>query len=217
MKKTIHRLARIHQGADIFVLGNGPSVTSHDLNRLSGRLVIGMNGSTLLESQCNFHSQYYVLSDARFLNNPEKRSLATSQLHPSTVRVLRAELAKDDEAGLPHETHLVKALGKNGFSHDLARGYFFGCTTTMLAIHLAAFLGARRIILLGVDFRYGKEQRRFYSESAPDPVDPFLSIQLWNIHNAVRELSEVGVDVVMCTRHSNLAPYVPWVEFESIA
>lgn len=214
--KAIRSLQNTHQGEDIFVLGNGPSVTSHDLNRLNGRIVIGMNGSTLLEQSYNFYTQYYALSDARFLNNPEKRHLSTSSLHPDTVRVLRAELSADDEVGLPNETHLVKALGKNGFSHDLARGYFFGCTTTMLAVHLAAYLGAARIIMLGVDFRYGKDQRRFYSESAPDPVDPFLSIQLWNIHNAARELSAVGVELLMCTRHSNLAPYIPWTEFDDV-
>jgi hypothetical protein len=107
----------------------------------------------------------------------------------------------------------VKARGKNGFSDDLKRGFYFGCTTSMLAIQLAYYAGSSQIVLLGNDFRYPRSQPRFYHESNPQPPDPFLSVQLWNVRLACRELAARGVAMFLCTRDSNLAPYVPYRDF----
>lgn len=203
-------------GRTVFVLANGPSIRSHDLGLLRGLHVIGMNASPILERQNGIETDYYVVSDARFLTHPEKRSLATSLPSTRTRRVLREELRAVDAPRLVDSTYYVKAVGKNGFSDDLHRGFYFGCTTSMLAIQLAAYIGAARIVLLGNDFRYPKDQPRFYRETRPQEPDPFLSIQIWNVRNAWRELRARGKEMVICTRATNLAPYVPYAPFEQL-
>lgn len=210
--KNCRELRRTLTERTVYVLGNGPSIVSHDLSRLRGRPVIGMNASPLLEAQYGFKAGYYVLSDARFLSHPDKGPIATG-MASDVVRILREELiAYDDPQWIP-KTFYVRTLGKNGFSHDLRRGYYFGCTTTMLAIQFAAYAGAKRIVLLGTDFRYPKDKPRFYPESSPQPEDPFLSIQLWNIRNAFLELRIRGTDLVICTTETNLRPYIPYLDF----
>ena len=214
--KNIRNLKDSRRGERAFILGNGPSILDTDLSCLKGELVIGMNGSPLLEEQFDFHASHYALSDARFLNNPDKHYVCTSALKNDVVRVLRYELQMDDDPEQRDRTHYVRSMGKNGYSFHLCRGYYFGCTTSMLALQLASYIGSKEIYLLGMDFKYTAENRRFYEEKHPDPVDPFLSVQLWNMRNAYQLLKERGVSVAMCSKYSNLRPYLPYQEFNDL-
>lgn len=175
-----------------------------------------MNGSPILDRTYGFESDYYVVSDARFLSHPEKRELATNLPSKRTLRVFRGDLRSVDAHTLTSSTYYVRVLGKNGFSTDLRRGFYFGCTTSMLAIQLAYYAGASKIVLLGNDFRYPKGQPRFYHETSPQAHDPFMSIQIWNIRNSFLELRKLGVEMSICTQRTNLAPYVPFVPFDDL-
>jgi hypothetical protein len=216
-QRDIRQLHDRLSGATIFVLGNGPSVKEHDLRRLRGLAVIGMNASPLLDREYGFSSSHYVVSDLRFLTHPDKRVYATSQyLGSDTIRVFRQELRSADVPELIPRTYYVKAIGKNGFSSDLSQGFYFGCTTSLMAVQLAAFLGGRRIVLLGNDFRYPRYQPRFYQEKSSQDPDPFLSIQLWNMRNAYRALRGRGVELCICSRNTNLVPYIPYLPFDEV-
>lgn len=214
---SIGSLRNRELGRSAFILGNGPSILGHDLSCLRHQLVIGMNASSTLERRFGFTSQYYCLSDLRFLNHPDKRPFATTVLRPATVRVVRADLRPHDDPALGPQTCYVRALGRDGFSSSLARGYYYGCTTTMLAIQLAAYLGCRAIHLLGVDLIYRTGQPRFYDEAAPQPEDNFLSVQVWNIANARLALQRRGTELDLCSPRSLLRPYLPFVAFEDVA
>lgn len=216
-RRDVRELAGALRGETVFILGNGPSVREHDLSRLSDHRTIGMNASPLLDREHGFTSDYYVVSDARFLLNPAKREWAIRLPSEKTIRVLRDKLKPFDDPRLANLTYYVRSLGKNGFSADLSRGYYFGCTSSMLAIQLAAYLGCKRIVLLGNDLTYPKGQPRFYREDQPQDHDPFLSIQIWNIHNAMIELRAHDVEMVICTKSSNLVPYIRYVPFDDVA
>jgi len=203
-------------GRRVFILANGPSVNSLDLSLLKDEVVIGMNASTLLEEQNGFHSKYYVVSDLRFITHPEKRPFCTSRLDGSTVRVLRKELEAADDKDLPNRSFYVNALQRDGFSKNLTAGYFFGCTTTMLAIQLGYYLGASEIYLLGCDLRYSPEAPRFYSEPNPQLEDSFTSVQIWNILNAAQLMEAEGRALYNCSAQSFLTPYVDYRNFNSL-
>lgn len=200
-------------GEDIYILGNGPSIKKEDLSLLRGRHSIGLNASPLLEKEFGFTSQYYTVSDTRFITHPEKYKMATEMLDPKTVRVFRKELREFDAKSLPNKTYYLDSLGKNGFSFDLSKGFYFGASTTMLAIQLAYYLGAKRIFLMGVDLRYDGESPRFYSEDDVQEYDHFTSIQLWNIRNAYTLLKNNDVELYNCSAQSLLAPYLPYAKF----
>lgn len=213
---SISSLKNREKGKRAFILANGPSILKEDLFLLKDELTIGMNASTILESQYDFHTKYYVLSDTRFLTHPEKSQLATTQLNSKTVRVLREELREFDNHNLPNKTYYVPALKRDGFSRNLQSGYFFGCTTTMLAIQLAYYLGATEIYLLGCDLKYAAESPRFYKENNPQLEDSFTSIQIWNISNANIKINEEGKRIVNCSEHSFLRPYLDFEPFETL-
>ncbi|KPU61432.1 hypothetical protein AN403_5472 [Pseudomonas fluorescens] len=211
---SIKSLKNKEIGRRAFILANGPSIAKEDLSVLKGELIIGMNASTLLEATYNFHADYYVVSDTRFITHPEKKHLATTALHPDTVRILRSELKDLDHKELANLSYYVPALQRDGFSKNLHAGYFFGCTTTMLAIQLAYYLGASEIYLLGCDLRYSVESPRFYRETNPQLEDSFTSVQIWNIVNASNQLESEGRRLINCSEVSFLRPYI---EFEPFA
>jgi len=214
--KSIRSLKNKEHGRRAFILANGPSIKKEDLSLLKGELVIGMNASTLLEDKYDFSTDYYVVSDTRFITHPDKKKLATDLLAPNTVRVLREELKEFDEPSLQNRTHYLKALQRDGFSENLAAGFFFGCTTTMLAIQLAYHLGVAEVYLLGCDLRYTAESPRFYKENSPQLEDSFTSVQIWNISNASELFHSKGKKLFNCSERSFLRPHVEYKPFREL-
>lgn len=204
------------KGRRAFILANGPSILEENLSLLEGELTIGMNASTMLEKEFGFTTSYYVVSDARFLSAKEKLRWATSELAPLTHRVIRADLESYDQADYAKRTTYVQALSRDGFSTNLSAGYYYGCTTTMLALQLAWHIGCRNVYLLGCDLRYPEESPRFYSEASPQLEDAFTSVQLTNIVAAADVFERGGGKLVNCSERSFLRPYLRYERFDSI-
>ncbi|WP_139460336.1 hypothetical protein [Aeromonas veronii] len=198
-------------GRDIYIVANGHSANDkYVMNKLSDKVVIGMNATPLLCKENSLKLSYYTVSDERFIKDNEKFKIATEVINDDVVRVFRSELKKHDAARLIDATYYVNAIGRDGFSFNLTNGFYFGCTTTMLSIQLAAFLGAKKIYLIGVDLTYPKDKPRFYKEKQPAPIDNFTCVQIKNIHNAFKVLKGKGVDMFICSENSLLRPYIPF-------
>lgn len=203
-------------GKRIFILANGPSVNREDLSLLKDEIVIGMNASTLLEERYDFESNYYVLSDARFLRSDMKRPWATNKLSPSTHRVIRSDIRPYDDPNCTNNTTWVRPLERDGFSLNLTAGFYYGSTTTMLALQLAWHLGSREVLLLGCDLKYPEECPRFYAEDTPQIEDAFASVQLLNIVNAAKIFESEGGVIVNCSENSFIRPYLEFTEFSQL-
>ncbi|MCP4178858.1 MAG: DUF115 domain-containing protein [bacterium] len=212
----ILRYKNKYKNKDIFILGNAPSIKKENLEPLKNSISIGMNASPLLEKEYGFTSQFYVVSDTRFMENEVKRKIATEMVNKSTVRVFRKELIDYDDPSLKRRTCYIRAIGKNGFSFNLVHGYYFGCTTTMLAIQLAYYIGGKNIYLLGNDLKYSKNNARFYNEDKVQVYDKFTSIQIYNMKNAYNILKEKRVNLYNCSSTSLLAPYLPFKLFKNL-
>lgn len=203
-------------GGRAFILANGPSIKEEDLSLLQNEIVIGMNASTMLEKQFNFVSKYYVVSDIRFLNHEEKRQWATTQLHCNTIRILRHELKEYDDFGMKNRSYYVYPLARDGFSKNLNAGFYYGCTTTMLAIQLAYYLGIKTMYLLGCDLKYPSHNPRFYEENNVQVEDSFTSVQISNIVNAAKTIEHEGGKLINCSLKSFLCPYLYSKSFKEI-
>lgn len=213
-KNNIKSLKGKEKGKDIYILANAPSIKKENLSLLKDKVTIGMNANPLLEKEFGFISQYYVVSDKRFINHTEKRKMCTEMLNEKTIRVMRAELEEDDDKNIKNQTYYVRVLGKNGFSMNLHKGYYFGVTTTMLAIQLAAYLGAKNIYILGMDLKYDGSNPRFYKEDDVQEFDSFTSVQIINVRNAYLELKKHSINLYNCSQNSLLYPYLPFKNFE---
>ncbi|MFM5100815.1 hypothetical protein ACEUA1_03195 [Aeromonas veronii] len=200
-------------GKDIYIVANGHSVNDKVvIEALKGKIVVGMNATPLLSKQYGLDINYYTVSDERFLRDKEKYNIATDLLGKDTVRVFRSELIKHDAPSYIDKTYYVRSLGRDGFSFNLASGFYFGCTTTMFSIQLAAYLGAKNIYLCGVDLQYPRDKPRFYSEREPAPIDNFTCVQIKNIRDAYKKLQQKNIGLFNCSKNSLLTPYIPFYE-----
>lgn len=211
----IETLKNLEIGKRAFILGNGPSVKLHDLAKLKGEVVIGMNASILLEKEYGFSSKYYTISDQRFIERPEKLALS-AELAADAKRIIRADLKSFDCEDYKERSYYIKPLERDGFSRNLAVGFCFGSTTAMLALQLAYYLGVSEVYLLGVDLRYDPNQPRFYNDENPLPVDSLTSVQVWNIAKAAKLFGEESKKLYSCSSESLLRPYVKFAEFDLI-
>ncbi len=211
---NIRKLKNSKLNEKCFIIANGPSVKKEDLNKLSGQDIISINASPLLEEEYNFKSNYHVVSDLRFFEVEFKREIAKKkEIDPQTVCVYRSEFKNLDVTG--KNNYFVDAIGRDGFSTDLSHGYYFGCSTTVLAIQLAYYLGFSEIYLLGVDLIYPKDSPRFYEEKSPSPIDNNNSIQINSIRCSYNILKDKGVELFICSEVSLLRPYIPFMSFEN--
>ncbi|WP_396587490.1 6-hydroxymethylpterin diphosphokinase MptE-like protein [Bermanella sp. R86510] len=208
----IKTLAGAESGRDIVILGNGPSLPEMNFKKLSDPVYIGLNGSVLISNEKDIKEKYYVLSDLRFVKDKSKLSILKDNLNGDTKIIVRKELLNYLSGELINDLYSVRSLGRDGFSEDVKKGFYFGCTTVMLALQLAHYLGGGRVFLCGVDLRYDPVKPRFYKEDNVHGVDNFSCVQIHNIRESFKLLQENGVALFNCSPNSLLKPYVPYYE-----
>jgi len=204
------------RGETAYVIGAGPSVSNLDLSRLRGKLIFTVNGATLLQERYQLAPKYFCTTDARFLQAPDTRELATSRVHYDAVRLIRDVIRPYDDSNLRGRTIFARTIGKNGFSKNFSDGFHFWSTSISLAVQMAWYTGVDRLVLLGVDLNYGAKMPRFYLEKNIQPIDPFVSVQIANIKGAARIFEDAGRRLISCSEESMLRPYVEYQPFGNV-
>ncbi len=135
-----------HAGETVFVLGAGPSVAAADLEALDGAVAIAVNRFHLAYPRVRMRPRYTVASNA------------------ATLKAYGAEIARRAEtplfapigAGVAGEriASFVVAAGESVFQPDPFKGVGDAGGSVHVAMQLAAWMGAARIVLYGVDHTY---------------------------------------------------------------
>lgn len=114
----------------------------------------------------------------------------------------------------PDHVYRYRFTGLNGFdpAPDCLRS---GNNSSYAAIHLAAHLGARKIILLGVDMKHGPDGRTHWHEGYGRPhLQHTLDVQMRpHFDHLVKPLAERGITVVNANPESALIAW-PRMTFE---
>lgn len=138
-------------GKRVFVIGNGPSLRTSDLDALAGDRTIASNGIFLAFPRTSFRPTYYTVEDALVA---EDRAAAINAL--DCDKIVPHDLRRHVRPG--ERTTYVRFVrdyaGFPKFSGDLARIAYWGGTVTFLNLQLAYHVGASEIVLLGVDHSY---------------------------------------------------------------
>jgi len=144
-----------HRGQRVFVLGNGPSLGRIDMDRLVGQVAIGVNGLFLAFPTTRFRPTYYMVEDHLVA---EDRAEALNALPSGITRLYPLNLAYvlDEGPDVLWFDHRPRPGWPDRFdvSLDALTCTYAGCTVAFTAIQLAAFMGAREIVLLGIDLDY---------------------------------------------------------------
>ena len=143
----------IFAGHTAIVCAGGPSLRGFDFSRLAGRKVIAINRAH------EFIPGADVLwwSDAMFFRRNRDAVMAHAAPYKATCQV---DYAPGD---LPPGVIQYRFTGSRGF--DEQPGCLrHGNNGTHAAIHLAAHLGAQKIVVLGLDMRYDKHGRSHFHD-----------------------------------------------------
>ncbi|MEM9724733.1 MAG: hypothetical protein AAF909_04630 [Pseudomonadota bacterium] len=153
----------------IFVLGNGPSMRGFDFDLLRGRTTIGMNAAYRYWDTINFNPTYYCCLDDQLVDTHHSKIRQMFEQKKAQQFLLHENFFQEhgDILGDPalisreqcifslyrqsaHRARIAPLFADPAF---LSRAPHY-VTTGAYAVRFAAFLGFRRIVLLGIDLKY---------------------------------------------------------------
>lgn len=164
--RRLKGLKNIHKGERCYIVGNGPSLTIEDLNRLEGQICFAFNRIYEVFPKTNWRPTYYMVLD----NN----AMANTAQHLDEINVkLRILNIMGKLRGIKPDERTVFFCSygwysprefkfrKKYISKNISRRFSLNNSVTCDAIEAAIYMGFREIILLGIDHNYSKYIDRF--------------------------------------------------------
>lgn len=155
-------------GKRCFVIGNGPSLTEMDLNRIKNEVTFASNSIYAIYEHTIWRPTYYGICDI----------IATRKVFSDEIRQKVIENSKSLFCALSHWDFLHKYVENTKtlyffkdvslsnyrkedmrFSNDASDKIYTSSTITYVLIQLAVYMGFQSIYLLGVDFTFSTEEK----------------------------------------------------------
>lgn len=158
-RRYIQSLKNTKAGKRCFILGNGPSLTVEDLNKLESEETFAFNRIYYMFDKTDWRPTYYMCVDVGVLgmNLPAIENL-------SLPNIILSDIARNAVRNHTENIHYIYDYSKFkvnrwGFdkpyiSEDVSDHCCFCFTVTYDAIQLAIYMGYSEIYLLGVDHNY---------------------------------------------------------------
>lgn len=149
-----------YTGKRCFIIGNGPSLTIEDLDKLKGEFTFATNRIYTLYDKTAWRPTFFAVQDDLVLKDtlPYLRD-TIQQTQLSFISVNNYPLSNEAVKGLnnlrwiplqycPPHHHRYR------FSDDISQKVFEGLTITYSCMQIAAYMGFSEIYLLGTDHNY---------------------------------------------------------------
>ena len=160
--QKIETFKNIHNGKRCFIIGNGPSLQSSDLDKLKDEITFGSNYIFKIFDKTEWRPTYYSCTDGNVLQkiiqedefwNIEAKAYffqyATTYLFKEKV------FENSFYFWLEEKESIGKRLPK--FSRNIEKEVFNSWTVTYILMQLAVYMGFKEIYLLGIDNNYSVE------------------------------------------------------------
>jgi hypothetical protein len=227
----LKQLKNRHLGETIFCLGNGPSLNQQRLDLLDGKIVLLTNRAFRLLDRFRPGIAYNVVADVHGFNKIGDSLMARPE--PAFVSChLLAEHALNSEYCSDKHLYLMPAFKwqhkagtlqpqpwlATGFSRDITRRIYLGYSVIFCAIQIACYLGARRVVMLGVDMNYTGDAAKDYAIARNDVPNWTMD---YDVHAKpmfeffVRELKRLNVEFLNATPGGRV-DCVPRVNLEAL-
>lgn len=215
-----------YKGQRCFIIGNGPSLTTDDLNRLKGEITFASNKIFLAYEETDWRPTFYTAEDALVIQN----SKAAIDALTGSIKLMPIQIMHlCDNGPDTHPFAIIKPKNWDtplidpefpAFGDSFRTGIAWGSTVVYTQIQLAVAMGFSRICILGLDHSY-KEGRRvrdgilvsdgernhFHPDYRPKGEEwhsPNLDVLEISYARARKETERRGVQILNCSRHSAL-------------
>lgn len=165
--KFIANLNNKHQGESCFIIGNGPSLTPEDLNKIHEYNIpsFGSNRIYHIYEQTTWRPTYYISLDVYGLSTLEEFDRIRNS--GRFIKFLNYKVAKNGRKS-EDNIHYIFTYGRfkinpyvmesGELSEDCSKHVSKTATVTANAIELAIYMGFKKIYLLGVDNNYARKK-----------------------------------------------------------
>ena len=207
----LRTLKGIHEGERCFIIGNGPSLTASDLDRLKGEYTFAANRIFKIFDQTNWRPTYYLSVDDKVLKEIEGELFDYELGHmflgyrSSTIR------GDSNKLTIIYDQALTFDVEGNNYnrtwtyiSEDVSDHISDGQTVTFCAIQLAIYMGFKEIYLLGVDNNYSKTLSTDGKIVTDDSVVDYFDKKKYDVNPApiATNLYAYGIAKEYCDNHS---------------
>ena len=150
-----YRLHNLYEGRPGFVIGNGPSLTIEDLDRLVDQVTIASNKMYLAYVKTDFRPTLLTVVDklAAENNADEFRRLPAKKYLSNALRTIvepcPGAVYWNEESGFVSKDTMLRK-----FSPDIRECNYTGHTVTYNNLQIAFHLGLETVYLIGMDFTF---------------------------------------------------------------
>lgn len=175
--RPIAELKDHHRGEDIYILGTGPSLHRENPDAFKNKVCFGINFAFEVVPHIDWHFAHVQEVYEAMKNHVDpKRLILPETVVPQWYR----NPAKRSKQGrvppncpeayvYPIQNPAENVLERKHVSLDIGALMFTWSSTTHSAIHVAAYMGAKRIFLVGMDYRtYPNGRVHFDTHLFPD-------------------------------------------------
>ena len=155
--KKLRKLKNIHKGERCFIIGNGPSLTTDDLDTLkrNNEITFGMNRIYKLFDKTDWRPTYYACEDIHIFNESiDEINAVDAKIKFIPINVKWYNNIKIKGAYYYRANYNRKIDFPYSFSTDIGQQLDSRGTVTFTCICIAAYMGFKDIYLLGVDHSY---------------------------------------------------------------
>ncbi|MGN0603854.1 MAG: hypothetical protein ACI4I2_07730 [Oscillospiraceae bacterium] len=161
--KRSRELKGIYSGKRAFVIGNGPSLNTNDLNKLQNEISFGCNIITQMYDHVDWRLTDYFFVDPLFISELLKSKEDLDKLSREHKRVFTTFQSKIfDEYKNEYDNFYYLRIKRNMdflFSEDITDFIGGGGTSLYEIFQIAIYMGIKEFYLLGVDYSFKKEMR----------------------------------------------------------
>ena len=220
----LKRFKNCHEGQRCFVIGNGPSLTTDDLDKLKNEYTFACNKIYRLFDKTTWRPTYYVLQDRAVMFDDYDMLVPTSK--ECTACFLNGirywehpkELRKADNVFFFYIHTVTDENGEPPVFADITKGTNNGSTITFGMLQFAIYMGFKEIYLLGVDNNFSHMVDRDGNVIVQDIKDHFeggdhaslknINIEAWKLEqtylSAKKYADAHGIKICNATRGGKL-------------
>ena len=149
-----------YAGKRCFIIGNGPSLTVDDLNKLKNEITFGSNRIFTIYGKTDWRPTFYANQDQVVLENMLSElgdTVSQSQLtflSAHNYSICSEQLKYVDNVLWMAKRFLPPHNSRYRFSPDASKEVIEGVTITYTCMQIAAYMGFSEIYLLGIDHNY---------------------------------------------------------------
>jgi hypothetical protein len=163
-----------HRGQRCFIIGNGPSLTVQDLDKLERENTFAANKIYLAFDQTRWRPRYYVVEDDHMIQQHHQQILRLK----GSVKFINDNwkgLFRGDREVIWYPWRFLEDEQFPKFSSNPLEALYCGYMVTYISLQLAFFMGFTRVYLVGVDFNYSlvAPGQDSIQHSADHPQDHF--------------------------------------------